>query len=62
MSPLDISIQKLDLSRLIKESNVKTFTGVRGWPVNTRVMTVTKAAVGVEMYWKAIMPDKSALF
>ena len=41
---------------------MKTLTGVRGLPVSTRVMTVTRDAIGVEMYSTAAMHHRMPLF
>lgn len=45
-----------------RKRSINTLTGVRGWPVSTRVMTDTSIANGTEVYSKAARADRTLLF
>ena len=49
------------LNTLVMEISINTLTGVRGWPVSTRVMIDTKFDIDDAVYSKAAIPDRMAL-
>ena len=59
-TPYAMSRQIVSFSRLINIKSIKTLTGVRGWPVSSRV--ITDSRIGIEVYSKAAKLERMALF